>query len=777
MSYSLLNQSFYAHSSNLTDGKTNPDKTTWEPLFTPFGEGEDECQGEACEKCQNLEPKHGHLNKVAYMAGRYAEAMFKGVEDRKNAHQWGYLAGLWHDLGKFSSEFQSYIRSVGSSHSSEASSKVDHTSAGARHAASKHPLFGHLISTAIAGHHSGLLDAYSEHACLAKRLDKAIPEFVAPEQVIEKSIPALPAFVTRDTSHFSVSFLQRMFFSCLVDSDFLATEAFMNAKQSALRPEHDQHVLSKALDLLERKIASFGEPKGKVNVARKIVYDDCISTATTEPGIFSLTVPTGGGKTLASLAFALSHAIRHGHKKIIYVIPFTSIIEQNAEVFKELLKELGSDVVLEHHSNLSPDEETASSRLAAENWDAPIVVTTTVQFYESLFARKTSKSRKLHNLANAVVILDEAQSLPVQYLTPCLRALEELSDHYGTSTVLCTATQPAINKSEIFPIGLDNVTEIIADTTKLFASLVRTKTEYRQKLSDQTLVDEIAESDQSLCIVNTRNHAQKLFKALPQSEENFHLSALMTPNHRVKILDKIRARLEAGLATRLISTQLIEAGVDIDFPLVYRSMAGLDSISQAAGRCNRNGKIQCGKVFVFHSEHTSSERFFQETASVGHQVLDLYSEAPLSTDAIKAYFNLYYYQQKNKWDSKSIMEDFKIVPDNKKVPFLFQYKTASDKFKLIENNQIPIIIPNDSYSRELVEILRNESIPLYRKLLRSLQRYTVQIYENQFFKNQHQFESLRDDQFQVLICPETHYSDNFGLNLNDEAVNSNSLIC
>jgi CRISPR-associated endonuclease/helicase Cas3 len=440
-----------------------------------------------------------------------------------------------------------------------------------------------------------------------------------------------------------------------------------------------------------------------------------------------------------------------------------------------LLADLGPDVVLEHHSNLSPEKETTRSRLATENWDAPIVVTTAVQFYESLFAAKTSQSRKLHNIGNSVVILDEAQALPVQYLKPCLRALEQLSSHYHTTTVLCTATQPAVGKTTQFDIGLDGITEIIRDTSALFASLKRVEVRYRETLDDPTIIDEIGKAEQALCIVNTRKHAQALYQLLPQSDENYHLSALMCPEHRLQILATVRQRLDDALPTRLISTQLIEAGVDIDFPTVYRSMAGLDSISQAAGRCNRNGKLHIGHVHIFHSEHTASEVYFRETANVGHEILDLHAEDPLSTAAVNAYFDKYYYQQKSKWDSKDIMSDFEIVRDET-LPLLFQYKSAADKFKLIENNQIPIIIPWDEKAKELCNQLRNESIPLHRKLFRSLQRYTVQIYENQFRKNHHQFETLRDGDFNILICPETHYSNTFGLNLTDEAANAKTLI-
>ena len=332
-----------------------------------------------------------------------------------------------------------------------------------------------------------------------------------------------------------------MLFSCLVDADFLATESFMNPAQAALRPQKPRDIFDKALSLLETKIADFGLPETPVAKARATVFEDCLEKATSSPGLFTLTVPTGGGKTLSSLAFALRHAITHGQRRIIYVIPFTSIIEQNAEVFKELLATLGPDIVLEHHSNLSPkntEKESTRSRLATENWDAPIIVTTAVQFYESCFANKTSRSRKLHNIANSVLILDEAQTLPVQYLAPCLRTLEQFSKNYHTTTVLCTATQPAIAKSTLLPIGLETPTEIISDTATLCKKLDRVRITYRNTIDDQTIASEIAAAPQALCIVNTRKHARTLFQLLPKNQGNIHLSTLMFPSHRLRKLDR-----------------------------------------------------------------------------------------------------------------------------------------------------------------------------------------------------------------------------------------------
>lgn len=558
----------------------------------------------------------------------------------------------------------------------------------------------------------------------------------------------------------------------------------MNPSQAAERPVTEQNLFNKALTPLEKKIADFGAPAetDKVACARATVVNDCTRAASHSPGIFTLTVPTGGGKTLSSLNFALRHALAHGKRRIIYVIPFTSIIEQNASVFRELLAphSLGNDILIEHHSNLAPDTEknqTETSRLAAENWDAPIVITTAVQFYESLYAAKTSRSRKLHNIANSVVILDEAQCLPVQYLEPCLRVLRELSANYHTTIVLCTATQPAVAASEDFRIGFPDSTEIIQDTTKLFSDLDRVTVTYRGSLDDTTIARELAAVPQALCIVNTRSHARNLFESLPGAPgENYHLSTLMCPQHRLKVLATIRQRLNDKLPVRLISTQLIEAGVDVDFPVVFRSMAGLDSIVQASGRCNREGKLPTGQTHIFHSKHIKSERYFEDTAGFGYEFLKLYSSDPLGTEAVRSYFNKYYHQQKSQWDAKHILDDFKFSGSSE-LPFLFNYRTAADKFRLIESNQIPIIIPLNDEAKALCKDLRNESESLHRKLLRALQRYTVQIYESDFTKNLHQFESHRDDQFHILTCPETHYSGQFGLDLTGEGPNSNLLIC
>ena len=770
---------FHAHTRSDKAGNPCPE-SEWEPLFTPFAgkidptDPEAACRGEngaSCAHCERMEAGHGHLNKVAWWVGKFAAEMFPpDSEPAKAARQWGWLSGLWHDLGKFALEWQAYLRSKTDPHLAEVNEIVDHSTAGAQHAASKGTPLAHFLAYAISGHHSGLLDAVSEQGSLERRLKKEIKRYdQAPAEILDRPIPPLPPILS------DPAFFTRMLFSCLVDADFLATEAFMNPDQGGLRPERRTaatELLREMADLLEQTVADFGEPDSPVNVARADVYRDCLNAASKEPGLFSLTVPTGGGKTLSSLAFALRHALRHGQKRVIYVIPFTSIIEQNAAVFEKvfgpLIDKQKDPIVLQHHSNLSADRETERSRLAAENWDAPLIVTTAVQFYESLFADRTSKCRKLHRIANSVVILDEAQCLPVEYMKPCLDSLRELSSAYHTSVVLCTATQPAVNRTERFPVGLENLREIVSDPRTLYQSLKRVVVTDRGEMTDSALAAEMADREQVLTIVNTRKHAQNLYRLLPEDEGNRHLSALMCPAHRRIMLDEVRERLAGSKPVRLVSTQLIEAGVDVDFPVVYRSLAGLDSIAQAAGRCNRNGRHEMGETFLFRSQHRRAETYFRETAQIAERVLALNDSDPLGLANVEQFFSLYYHGHKppqgNPWDTKLISEDFRLAND-RSLPARFQFREAARKFQLIENDQVPVLIPFDEAAKALLEVLRNESIPLNRPLLRGLQPYVVQIHRPEFLKNRVQFESVRDGQFHLLICPETHYSKEFGLNL------------
>ncbi|WP_312915824.1 CRISPR-associated helicase/endonuclease Cas3 [Candidatus Competibacter phosphatis] len=397
----------------------------------------------------------------------------------------------------------------------------------------------------------------------------------------------------------------RLLFSCLVDADFLDTEQFMSPEKAGLRGQYP------ALAELEPRFEAYmtaltaRADDTPVNQMRALVLDRCRNAAEQMPGLFSLTVPTGGGKTLASLAFALHHARRHGKRRILYVIPYTSIIEQTADVFRGVF---GEDAVLEHHSNFDSERETPRSRLACENWDTSLIVTTNVQFFESLFAARPSRTRKLHNILDSVVILDEAQLLPPEFLTPILSTIRELSGHYGVSFVLCTATQPALASQRGFDWrfdGLDDVREIMGDATavqELHTSLRRVEVSLPADLhaptSWEALAAELATHPRVLCIVDRRDDARLLHGLLPTGA--VHLSGLMCGQHRADVIAMIKERLVADEPLRVISTQLVEAGVDLDFPVVYRALAGLDSIAQAAGRCNREGRLfNLGRVVVF----------------------------------------------------------------------------------------------------------------------------------------------------------------------------------
>ena len=592
--------------------------------------------------------------------------------------------------------------------------------------------------------------------------------------VIPKSAIPEPPFFLKHTigekDHFSVAFFVRMIYSCLVDADFLDTEQFMDPGRGASRPEWPSDILRNMEDALTDFIEEIKPNDTNVNRQRSLVREACLGAAKFQPGLFSLTVPTGGGKTLSSLAFALRHALKYNLRRLIYVAPFTTIIEQNADVFRRafapLTTEGGADPVLEHHSNLEPLNETVTSRLAAENWDAPLIITTSVQFYESLFANRSSRCRKLHNLARSVIILDEAQTLPVDYLEPCLRSLDELARNYGATIVLCTATQPAIHRREDFAIGLDHVREIIPDPNSLYKDLKRVDVEEIGHQSDEDLTSRLLEEERVLCIVNTRNHARKLFEMLGEAEGHFHLSALMCPEHRTNVFKSVREHLNSDRICRVITTQLIEAGVDIDFPVVYRSLTGLDSIAQAAGRCNRNGKLAAkGKTFVFRSKHTPSERFFAETANNTTQVLPLHDD-PLSLEAIEHYFQLYYWDQKSRWDAKKILAEFRMVQD-RDFPFLFGFTRVAKNFHLIDSPSRSVIIPWGEKGTKLCERLRFTSDIPGRELLRTLQRYTVQIPIRTWNEQISRSIELVQDRFPVLISLKLHYSEQTGLSFDD----------
>lgn len=707
--------------------------------------------GQPPEKWQWLEC---HLEGVAQLAAEFSTPF--------GAQRWGWFAGLWHDIGKYSCQFQQRIGASGGEDAHiEAATKVDHSTAGAQHAAKviANKGFGKALAYAVAGHHGGLPDGIAVDSCLRTRLEKEIPDYSAcPDRVLEAKELTLPFDLDGCHAAVRISLFIRMLYSALVDGDFLDTERFVDEAKAKYRDGY-RSLRELAPGYFERlRSLQEGAPDTPVNRQRRNVLSQCLAKAHDEMGLFSLTVPTGGGKTLSSMAFALEHAIKHDLQRVIYVIPFTSIIEQNAQVFRTML---GENAVLEHHSNFEPPNEDHRSRLAAENWDAAIVVTTNVQFFESLFANRSSRCRKLHNIAESIVILDEVQTLPPAYLLPCLETLRELASTYKTSIVLCSATQPAVQKREDFAAGLEGVREIVDDPQALAVSLQRTEVEVAGEMTGAELADQIRRHDQVLCVVNTRRHAKELYSVIREAEGACHLSALMCPAHRSQKFIEIRGKLSSGRPCRLVSTQLIEAGVDIDFPVVYRSLAGIDSIAQAAGRCNREGKLERGQVFVFTPETGIPCGHFRQTAQAAQSVIRRHGDDILSLAAIEDYFRLYYWQKADGLDEKGVLAMLQAGCQNGDFPF----KSVAERFRLIENQMKPVIIPFDDQARSLVQTADRCDHPA--SLARRLQRYTVSIYPHQWERllSSGSIE-LKAGMFPVLV-DEGLYRDDVGLVAND----------
>jgi len=693
-----------------------------------------------------------HLLETGKLAGEFSSGW--GAKD------WTYLAGLLHDVGKYSREFQQKISIAdGKDAHVESPLKVDHSTAGAQFAANQFGPAGKVLAYAIAGHHCGLLDGLSTESCLKSRLEKKIPDWsVCPLDDIPKSSPSLPFASSQQRTFFQYSMFIRMIFSCLVDADFLNTEEFIDLGKATSRRGYKRLVeLEKIFFENLSKIRKTAQPTD-VNMHRELVLSQCLDSAERDRGLFSLTVPTGGGKTLSSMAFALKHAIKHNLKRIIYVIPFTSIIEQNADVFRGMF---GNNSVLEHHSNFDPSEEDYRSRLASENWDAPIIVTTNVQFFESLFASRTSKCRKLHNIAESVVILDEVQTLPAPFLLPCLEALTELKENYKVSVVLCSATQPAVKKRPDFERGLDGVTEIIKDPQQLSQELERINVTILGKTTNEDITDKLKSYQQVLCVVNTRNDARKLYENLNGLEGLYHLSALMCPVHRSQKLSVIKQRLKDDKICRVISTQLIEAGVDIDFPIVFRSLSGIDSIAQAGGRCNREGKLDSGQVYVFTPESGIPPGYFRQTAQAAESVIRRYSDNILSLDAIEEYFRIYYWTKGERLDEEGILTSLREGLREGDFPF----KVIAQKFKFIKDYMKPVIIPFDGNAREIIKLLEFTDHPTI--ISRKLQKYTVSI-PPWHWNNLRSFGSieLKADMFPILV-DEGIYKQDIGLSIDD----------
>ena len=666
-----------------------------------------------------------HLQAVAAAAARFA-GPFGSAEI-------AYLAGLWHDLGRYTVGFQKMIQEANGFEAhleGDAGGPRDHSSAGAIHAAQTLGLGGQFIAFAIAGHHAGLAnqsdlrerlrrkaDLHGDDRCLARARDGG-----APADLLAAVAPSLPAHLLGDSpdQHRRREMWTRMIFSALCDADFLDTEAFYRADQAALRGrspaigELSSH-LTQRIDALEA-----GAAPTEVNRVRAEVRRACAAAAREAPGVFSLTVPTGGGKTLASLAFALAHAEQHGLSRVVAAIPFTSIIEQSAHAYRDALSIEGA--VLEHHSALDPRRETAQNRVAAENWDAPVIVTTTVQLLESLFANRPGACRKLHRLARSVIVLDEAQSLPAGMLAPILNGLRTLVRDFGASIVICTATQPAFGKTRWLDAGFEGVREIVPAEARAFERLRRVRTRWpgaHEPTSYDDRAEEIARERDVLAIVHRRDDARELTAALDRrlgDETTLHLSALMCAEHRSVVLAEIKARKQRGEPMRLVATQLVEAGVDLDFAVVYRALGGLDALAQAAGRCNREGRLDgLGELRVFVAP-TRPPRGVPEAALAvtldmlkGDAELDLFSPS-----AFETYFRRLY--STRDLDVKRIQE----------ARAALRFKDVAELFKLIDDDwSAPIVVPyGDNAASKIEEI---ERLGPSRDRLRAVQRLSVNV--------------------------------------------------
>lgn len=654
------------------------------------------------------------------------------------AANWGKVSGLWHDVGKCTKkEFQPYIRSQsGLSSLSWRGNKPDHTSAGAILAKKRLPGYYHSLSYCIAGHHAGLLDYTSSgDACLQKRLEKedcyqAMLEGV-PDELLNV-IPALERPLVKDTKREAHVWI-RMLFSCLVDADYLDTERFMKPEQAVLRGNYrNLSVLKVQFDRHMEKLLAEAPPS-LINEKRASILQQCRQSGLLAPGFYSLTVPTGGGKTLASMAWAFEHAIRYQKNRIIIVIPYTSIVVQTVSVLRDIL---GEENVLEHHSNLQPDDVTDVARLTIENWDAPILVTTDVQFFESLYACKTSRCRKLHNICNSVVVLDEAQMLPVEFLKPVLHILQSLQNSFRCSILFTTATQPLFtgrigSRKEAFTGLSSPITEIVADSHELFAAFKRVEIEWRRfRNTLDEIADELQQYDQVLCIVNTRKEAYDLYKKMPK--DTLHLSRMMCSRHIMDVIKLIKQRLANKQPVRVISTQLIEAGVDIDFPVVYRAFAGLDSIAQAAGRCNREGKLnkegKLGKVVVVRLDQKTLRGLMGKGADVLNDLLHSSEDQDLLQPMWLKHYFAEFYGKANTFDKAGIEE---LLYKNSS-HMHFEFAKAAQNFRLIDDkDSVSILVPYQEGATLIREL--KERGPEFG-LLRKLQQYSVSLRKWDFEK-------------------------------------------
>ena len=664
-----------------------------------------------------VQPLIDHLQQVAELAAGFAA--------RFGAEEEGREEGKLHDLGKYGQTSQRHMQDP------EHTSPCDHSTAGAQQAWKMQQL---CIAFAVAGHHAGLPDLGSKVSMerdseLQGRMKRKVEDVSAAWTdglKLSASVKQADWFVQMCSAanknllekQFAAQLYIRMLFSCLVDADYLDTEAF-------LQPDHATRGAGDSMEtLLDAFLQSTKEKwkssTGALNDARSKIFDACLAGGALPAGLFTLTVPTGGGKTTASMAFALQHAVMRHKRRVIYVIPYTSIIEQNASVFRDLL---GGRNVLEHHSAVDTDamnqEEADRWQLACENWDAPVVVTTAVQFFESLFACRPGRCRKLHNITDSVVIFDEAQMLPLNLLKACVYTIAELTRHYGVSAVLCTATQPALD-DVIHEYAPDlPIRELCPITLQQNPVFQRVRFQWESETNAAGMAARMAQEDQCLCIVNTRKTTREIYRQLPE-DGRFHLSTLMTQRDREQILQTVRDRLSHGLVCRLVSTSLVECGVDLSFPSVWRELAGLDSILQAAGRCNRNAEhsVQESVTHIFKLEGDTG-RQYRLAVSCTNRIQERFGNALDSQQAITDYFQyLRMLMGQEKLDSRGLLEHCKSL----------RFRAIAENFCMIGQDTVPVVISHED-NRELIEQLR--AGVCNRTLMRRLMKDIVNLYRNE----------------------------------------------
>lgn len=692
-----------------------------------------------------------HLNEVAEMAAKFADDFgHADVAER---------AGYHHDYGKAQVAFQKRVRG--------ANIKCDHSTAGAKLAYEEKDI---IVAFCVAGHHAGLADMLPEkygnaQASLGDRIDRYKLGFAY--DLTQFSVPPSRNWLEYDsTKLYNLSFLTRMVFSCLVDADFLCTERFME-EEAVTRAGYDTLVqLNEKLDEFTRE---WDDPKKKLHEIRNNVRYACNRRALEQLGLFSLTVPTGGGKTIASLSFAIKHAICNGLERVIYVIPYTSIIDQTVEIFQKIF---GKKNVVAHHSEIDysalhsdADSEidvvnnlAMRHQLATENWDAPIIVTTSVQFFESFHAARPSKTRKLHNVAKSVVIFDEVQSLPRSYLRACVEVIDSLVSECNTTALLCTATQPALDVILQQISSKKSITEIIENKELLFKKMKRVNYQYDGDIDFDDLGCMLNQKSQVLCIVNTKKTARDLYLSLGSDPEaNFYLSTWMTPVHRKTVISEIKDRLANNLKCRVISTSLIEAGVDLDFPVVYREVTRLDSIIQAGGRCNREGELGGSKatVHVFRFSDRKVPRGLQGDVD---RMLKVSAKNEIDNlETIQAFFQQFYYEM-----GPEAIDQYKIV--EKMEDFCFQQ--VQKDFVMIPDSGYTIYIQCDENRKEIEKLIKGE---ISRDLMRKLGNHSVTVYKQDFeeLANEHAIELVHHLNDTAILVRQEAYDQRYGLKFSD----------